>query len=304
MVNMKKVDWETAFKNNTFFFEDMGVEDSFEEGISKRANEIASKIRTLRDADGIKRFIKEEKDSLSILITLLGISGERFNRIVSLIRADYGHVFEGEWKFDTTMHGKLLANSSILDDVCDLFKYGYECEKLKGRVPKLVLKKFVINEDTISRISNMDFLQQLVQSKFEVDYTSRYRDTYHNLLLGRIKPIAEQYGLEISEKQIPEGCSYPAAFILKAGNKSIVINASYNLTTGQGQTKYQENLTKMYSVLRNNPDVLVVNMLDGAGWTARNSDYKQILNNCHQFLNLRLVDNIDIIIKEFYGIIL
>lgn len=300
---MRKIDWETAFTNNTFFFEDENIEACFENDINIRVNEIADKITTLRDADGIKRFIKEEKDSLSILITLLGISGERFNRIVSLIRADYGHVFEGEWKFDSTMRNKLLSNPPILNDVCDLFKDGYSCKKFKGRIPKLILKKFIINEETISRISNRDFLQQLVQPKFDVEYTSRYREAYHNLLKDSIKPIADRYGLEFHDKMIPVNCSYPAAFILSSGNKSIVINASYNLTTGQGQTKYQESLSKMYSILRNDSNVLVINMLDGAGWTARNSDYKQILNNCHHFLNLKLVNNIDSTIKEFYDII-
>lgn len=83
---------------------------------------------------------------------------------------------------------------------------------------------------------------------------------------------------------------------------SIVINASYNLTTGKGQTDYQKNVTKIYESLRNNPNTVVVNMLDGAGWTARNSDYKQILNNCHQFLNLNLADKLNDIIKELFNI--
>lgn len=58
---MRKIDWETAFTNNTFFFEDENIEACFENDINIRVNEIADKITTLRDADGIKRFIKEEK---------------------------------------------------------------------------------------------------------------------------------------------------------------------------------------------------------------------------------------------------
>lgn len=51
---MRKIDWETAFTNNTFFFEDENIEACFENDINIRVNEIADKITTLRDADGIK----------------------------------------------------------------------------------------------------------------------------------------------------------------------------------------------------------------------------------------------------------
>lgn len=299
---MNKIDWDTAFKNTTFFFIDSQIEAYYENEITQRANEIAPKIAHLNEANGVMKFIKEDEDSLSTLITLLGISGERFKRIVSMIRADYGYIFDTEWDYKTNMRNKLLQDPKIFADVCELFQCGYVSPKFSSRIPHLILQKFRIDSITLKRVSSIDFLKELVQNKLDVEYYTKYKEAYHDLILQKVQPIANKYGLEIIENTILEGCSYPAMMVLKAGFKSIIINESYNLTTGQGQTNYQRNLTTMYEVLRENSNILVVNMLDGAGWIARGSDCKQIYHNCHQFLNLKMVGKIEQVIIDFFNI--
>lgn len=299
---MKKLEWEIIFKNTTFFIVDNKIEDYYQEEIDKRIKKISSQINSLLDDDGVLNFIKNEKDSLSTLITLLGISGERFNRIVSMIRVSHGHIFETEWNSSSGMRNKLLVNPQILDDVCELFKNGSSNEKYKALIPNLILQKFHIDDKTLKRVGDKEFLKELVQVKLNTEYNTKYKDAYHNLIFSKIQPIAFRYGLEISENITPEGCSYPAMLILKAGSKSIIVNESYNLTTGQGQTTYQGKLAEMYKVVRDNPDALLINILDGAGWIARGSDCRQIYHNCHHFLNLKTIDYIEQIIKDFYNI--
>ena len=145
-------------------------------------------------------------------------------------------------------------------------------------------------------------LKEGMNKKSEKNEKNDKEDEESKLIFSKIQPIAFKYGLEISENTIPEGCSYPAMLILKAGSKQIIVNESYNLTTGQGQTTYQGKLAEMYKVVRDNPDTLLINILDGAGWIARGSDCKQIYNNCHQFLNLKTIDYIEQIITDFYNI--
>ncbi len=302
MVSMRKIPWDEIFQNTTFFFIDSQIEAFYENEITKRVDEIAEKLKILSEENGIKRFIKEDKESLNILITILGISGERFKRVVSMIRADYGYIFDNEWDYKTNMQKKILENPQILDDVCELFKCGYVSPKFTSRIPHVILQKFHIDETTLNRIKNKEYLKELVQNKLDVDYFTKYKDAYHHLILQNIKPIADKFGLDIIQDSIPEGCDQPVLFMLQAVTKKIVINASYNLTTGQGQTNYQKKVTKIYKSLRDNDNYLVINILDGAGWIARNADCKQIYYNCHYFLNLKKINQIEQIICEFYNI--
>ena len=86
MANMEKISWDLAFQNTTFFFMDSAIETFYENEITKRVNDIIPKIAQLNEENGVLNFIKADEESLSTLITLLGISGERFKRIVSMIR--------------------------------------------------------------------------------------------------------------------------------------------------------------------------------------------------------------------------
>ena len=302
MANMDKISWDIAFQNTTFFFVDSSIEAFYENEITQRVYAIIPKIEHLNEEDSVLKFIKGDEDSLSTLITLLGISGERFKRIVSMIRSDYGHIFETEWDYKTNMRSKLLENPRILADVCELFQYGYVSPKFTSRIPHLILQKFRIDETILKRVNNIDFLRELVQNKLDVEYYTKYKEAYHDIIFRKVEPIAYKYGLVTLQNTTPEGCTHPAALILKSGQKSIVINQSYNLTTGQGQTSYQRTLAQMYGTLRDDPNVMVINMLDGAGWIGRGSDCRQIYHNCHHFLNLKMIDKIEQIIIDFFNI--
>ena len=301
MASMKKISWDEAFKNTTFFFVDSSIEAFYENELTKRVSDITQKIAPLSKPNGVLNFIKNEEDSLSTLITLLGISGERLKRIVSMIRADYGHVFETEWDH-AAMRGKLLQNPQILEDVCELFSCGYVSPKFAYRIPHLILQKFRIDDTTLKRVNNTDFLRELVQKKLDVEYYTKYKEAYDEMVYNKLQPIADKYGLEIMRDTTPDGCTHQASHILKSGAKSIIVNESYNLTTGQGQSVYQRNLAQMYGTLRDNPNTLLVNMLDGAGWIARGSDYRQIYYNCNYFFNLKTLDKIEDLVIDFINV--
>ena len=49
-------------------------------------------------------------------------------------------------------------------------------------------------------------------------------------------------------------------------------------------------------------NVAVLNILDGAGWIGRASDFKKIFADCNYFLNLKTIDKLNDIISEFFNI--
>ena len=49
-------------------------------------------------------------------------------------------------------------------------------------------------------------------------------------------------------------------------------------------------------------NIIVINILDGAGWVGRAADFRKIYADCNYFLNLKSLDKLNDIITEFFNI--
>ena len=77
---------------------------------------------------------------------------------------------------------------------------------------------------------------------------------------------------------------------------------NYTVTTSNNQTIYADKVQKIRSAIAGKDNYVLLNILDGAGWVARNADFNKVYNNCNHFLNLSNIDKIDAIIKETFNI--
>ena len=134
-------------------------------------------------------------------------------------------------------------------------------------------------------------------------YNHAYSDAYSSLLKAKLIRIIDKYGLKLEERPIT-GVSNDNLLIITNNIQHIVVNYQFNLTTSNGQTQYAENTVgQIRSKCRTHPEILIVNILDGAGWIARSADYKKVYNDCDYFFNLNTVDRLEPIIKNFFNII-
>ena len=59
------------------FLIDQSIEDRLEKEIVATISEYRTKMSNIADMNGLVKFIKAERESISMLETLLGISGEK-----------------------------------------------------------------------------------------------------------------------------------------------------------------------------------------------------------------------------------
>ena len=82
-----------------------------------------------------------------------------------------------------------------------------------------------------------------------------------------------------------------------------LINHHFYLTTSSSQTNYYNDVIQpKYAKAQSMPNVNVLNILDGAGWIGRAADFKKVFADCNYFLNLKSIDKLNDIIKEFFNI--
>lgn len=298
---MKKLEYKEAFRTTTMFLSDSKIEAHYEDFLNSQIKLIKDKLDGIGTLPGLESYIRSESDSIDNIITLLGISIEKFKRVVSWIRLSQGYTFESEWT-TTKLRSELIEKKQLMKEYCELLSSGYVSPKFAAIIPRFILHDFRIDNEIVARLKNDDYIRNLIKDKITTEYNARYCDLYYEKLNNQIKDIAIGFGLEYESKTIQGFGSNPLKAISSL-NKHVIINAHFYLTTSSNQTKYYNEVIKpIVQNAQSNPNTIIVNLLDGAGWIGRSSDYKKIYQDCDYFLNLKSIDKLNWIIKEFFNI--
>ena len=87
-----------------------------------------------------------------------------------------------------------------------------------------------------------------------------------------------------------------------------LIMASYQLTTGSGQTTKANEQARMYADVQrhnrsrarlNSPDVLFINVVDGGGWLARTNDLQSMWAHCDYIFPLSRLDGLQEVLAHY-----
>lgn len=302
MAKPTKIPVNDAFKSTTMFLICDAIENETEAIVDKTVSAMKKQLIGIGSKDGLKKFIIENKDAISLIITLLKITEEKFKRVISWIRLSMGYTFDSEWTPQATRK-HLIDNAELLNDFCDLFTEGYKMDKFKSIIPKFILQDFKIDSATMGRLGNDDFIRSLVKAKVQTSYNGQCANFYNSLLRDKIRELADTYGLTYNtDMNLSYFPNYPIEGIEFNGRRIIFVS-SYLLTTSSSQTSYAENqISPLYQSLMGHPDTILVNILDGAGWVGRSADFKKIYADCHYFLNLKNIDKLKEIIEYHFNI--
>ncbi|WP_321316453.1 DpnII family type II restriction endonuclease [Labilibaculum sp.] len=298
---MEKLAYKEALKTTTMFLCDSKIEAYYENYLNSEIKILKETLSDIGTQHGLKSFIKSDNDSIDKIITLLGISVEKFKRVVSWIRLTKGYTFESEWS-TKKLRSELVSKPSLMEEYCELFSSGYVSSKFSAIIPKFILHDFRIDNNTIERLKNDDYIRSLVKDKITTAYNLRYHDLYVNKLNVKIRQIADEYGLNYSCIDIPNFTNKQLNTI-SLNNKHIIVNSSFYLTTSSKQTEYYKKIIQpIVQDSQAYPNTRVLNILDGAGWIARNSDFQKIYRDCDYFLNLKTIGKLNSIIREFFNL--
>lgn len=296
-----KISMRDAIRETSMFIIDKDIESRYETLITNEVNEYKHSMLSIAKIDGLKAFIKSDSSSIKKLITVLGISGERFKRVVSMVRVIKGYTFDSEWT-ETKLQSELCANPQLMDEFCDLFLNGKNLSKFQALIPKYILDDFCIDTNVIARVCNEDILRNLIKRAYSSAYNADYSNAYANLIENKLRDISNKYGLKYENRSL-YGVSTAPLHLIGSTEKFIIVNFQFNLTTSHQQTNYAEKvISALRTQSRGRDDLLMVNILDGAGWVARASDYKKVYNSCDYFFTLKTLDDLEDIIKNFFNI--
>jgi len=295
------MEFKEAFKTTTMFLTDSLIEAHYEDFLNTQIKLLKQKLSGIGTQLGLEFYIKSESDSIDKIITLLGISNEKFKRVVSCIRLNYGYTFESEWT-TTKLRSELIVNPQLMKEYCELFTSGYVSSKFAAIIPRFILQDFRIDSEIVARLNNDDYIRNLIKDKITTEYNARYCDLYYKKLDSKIENIAHHYGLKYDFVTLPSFKINPLK-VISSLNKHVIINAQFYLTTSSNQTVYYNDYIKLIvQDAQTNPNIIIINFLDGAGWIGRSADYKKIYQDCDYFLNLKTIDKFNGIIKEFFNI--
>ena len=309
---MGKIPINDAKRTTTMFLNSPQIEEYFKTQVDYLTAKYSEWLSRLNTLQGMKDFIREEKKSIDMIQTLLGISNEKFKRVVSTVRLRQGFVFDSEIS-GSTLRNNMLSTPWLMETLCNLFVNGRNTPEFQEYIPAFILDEFCIDSEYISNIANANTLRSKIKDSFATEYNSKYCDFYEEQMTESISEIAAKYGLsfnrtiEITElkNKLKQKKSSSDGLVkgIQYNGKTLFIEYQYNTTTSSGQTSYYNDVVGViYDHCFNNADLHLLCCLDGAGWIGRSADYNKIYNDCHYFLNLQSINKLELIITEFFKI--
>ena len=186
---MKKTDLRSARKETTMFLTDADIEDKYEAAIRASIKEMKAQLSGLESITSFENLLKSNRKAIEQIVTLLGISSEKFKRVISWIRLSKGYTFDSEWDF-SAMRNHILERRDYLELIYELITNGYNSPTFTSIVPQFILDDFRFDKSTLERLESDDYLRKLVKAKLTNSYNSEYCSLYYNLLYREINNIS------------------------------------------------------------------------------------------------------------------
>jgi hypothetical protein len=300
----KKISFEVLLETCRIFYCDTGIEDQF----AKLIEEYASRIRNSKIISGqpskqnVMDFLRNEPDSVIRIISILGISKEKFKRIISVVRQLNG-IYDGkEWTMiriekEIKFNG---LNNPFSTRLIDLFLSGYKDIELQDHIPKIYLERF-----KLQTLNNYQTEEQLIfnlKDRYYANYNNMKGDNIENI----IKAIVTSSGQTFASGSTKLVNTTVDVLVPNKEDPRILIMSSYQETTASAQSNKARDMQACYQeICRRNRERnelrYFINFVDGGGWIARRNDLRKIYDACHFCLNLTHIDQLRQIISYVFN---
>ena len=297
---MGKLSKNEALKSITMFLIDEKTEAKYQKKIATELQEYQNSMLSIATKEGLEEFIRSDENAIERLTTILGLSGERFNRVISTLRVQKGFLFTTEWS-DSALRNSLLENQTWMDEFCELLLNGRNLPKYQAIIPSFTLNYFHIDAEVIARICSDDVLGRQIKSSCSTKYNKEITYAYAKRVDDKIRSIVGTYGLHYENMLLPDRPN-ESFNLIHDTEKYIIVSYQYSVTTGKGQSDFADKLTNIRRMVRGNEKIKMLSLLDGAGWLVRGSDWNEVYGSCDYYLTLNTLDQLDEIIKEYYNI--
>lgn len=296
----KKPEWDSFIKTCT----PLAIVDVLENEMRRRVDAITEALlgfnSTDAPQDNLARFLKADADFLGIALALVGLSQEKFLRILSaerFSREDFGK----EWNIKT-IRNKLLQEQGFAESIADLFMEGSESQLLVERVADFYREQLALADNWETLIRDPQLVRSVIRAKLMGEYIDKKGDAIENLIRAKLDEIRAEYGVHHEKGQVRLVGGKEVDHVLPSTDEPyVMIMTSYMETTSSAQTARANEQREMYlkiqdDNMRYNTKRILVNVVDGGGWLARRSDLRKLYNSCDYILNLKTLDQLEAII--------
>ncbi len=300
----KKLNFQEAWDSSTIFFVDDELEDEIDKKVAKllQLSENPHLASTKeKEANDILAFLRDDVEGLDIILRDIGLSDEKFKRMVSLLRK-IGRIsgeFDQEWTV-RRIKTELQRNDAFVKTIVSLLLDGLRDVELKKHIPRYYLEKLNYRE-----IGNMPTaLRKLRYKEAQLgSYGGKKGYKVEERIKEKLEKMKTQYniGYEQGKSRIVNVDLDFAIPTLE--DPWIIIMSSFQETTSSGQSTKARDMQAAYTRIeqsnsRYNENRVFVNFVDGGGWLARKQDMKRLVDECHYFINLQNLDLLENIILE------
>ena len=311
---MPKISFEDG-KNSMSFMIDDAFDNNFLLSIEPLTDFVNQNCSRFSNPQELTIFLTIDDDftaleKLKAFVSLIGLSEERLKRVVSLLRYRYNYEdFRTEW--DVKRISKTLQNDNAFREILIEFFIGGRNSRLGAEIPLYYMRNFKLTDpEFISDLKHHKYVERIlndneIQGKYSNEVGAHVERIIQTTLENYRANINRTLRYEI-QKEFPL-LNKNIDFLIPSVNAPIIlIESSYNITTGSGQSKRADQLVEFYSTLmRHNANhranrIVMLNYCDGFGWVGRQNDLHRIYEASDFVFNQRTLNVLDEVLNKYY----
>tara|TARA_R110002033_G_scaffold171192_2_gene217750 strand:- start:1376 stop:2314 length:939 start_codon:yes stop_codon:yes gene_type:complete len=312
---MPKISFE-EWKNSMSFMIDDDFDNSFLQTINPLTRLINQSCQNFTNPIQLYEFLSTADGNITSLtklkafVSVIGLSEERLKRVVSLIRFKFfGQEFRTEWSVNR-ISTTLRSNEDFKDLLIEFFINGRN-SRVGREMPLYYMRNFkLLNEGFLADLSDFNYVERILNdNEIQGKYSNRVGAHVEEIIQSKLDYYRDNINSELRYELQKEFLllNKNIDFLIPSVDAPIIlIEASYNVTTGSGQSKRADQLVEYYTALmRHNANhrpnrIIMVNYCDGFGWVGRQNDLHRIYDASDFVINQNNLDILDEILNEYY----
>jgi hypothetical protein len=249
-------------------------------------------------------------EKLKAFVSLIGLSEERLKRVVSLLRFRYNDEdFRTEW--DVKRISRTLQNDNAFRELLIEFFIGGRNSRIGVEIPLYYMRNFKLRDpEFIADLRDYKYVERILNdNEIQGKYSNEVGAHVERIVQSRLESYKENVNGTLQyeiQKEFPL-LNKNIDFLIPSVNAPIIlIESSYNITTGSGQSKRADQLVEFFSTLmKHNANhranrIIMLNYCDGFGWVGRQNDLHRIYEASDFVFNQRTLNVLDEVLNQYY----
>ncbi len=309
-----KISFE-VWKNSMSFMIDDDFDNNFLHSIEPLTQFIIANCDQFSDPQKLSIFLSTDEmfsafEKLKAFVSLIGLSEERLKRVVSLVRFRYNNEdFRSEWTVKQISRA-IQVNAGFRSLLTEFFYYGRN-SRIGKEIPLYYMRNFKLtNPEFFADLKNFKYVERILNdNEIQGKYSNEVGAHVEKIIQSRLDSYKTNINSNLQydiQKEFPLLNKNIDFLIPNLNAPIILIESSYNITTGSGQSKRADQLVEIYGMLmRHNANhranrIIMLNYCDGFGWVGRQNDLHRIYDASDYVFNQKTLNVLDEVLDEYY----